>query len=91
MNKDDNEALNFQLQRVFAALSRNILTLLEDLKVNHNNNFDKLRVNLPLDLENLVDMSDYFDENTYAYYRKKVLDQVMSAKRDLEFAVNNNK
>lgn len=94
MNKDnrlpdDKEVLEFQLKRVFAVLSRNILTLLEDLKEFHGNNFNKLRDGLPPEYEKLIDMSDYFDNNCFEHYRKRVLDNVMSAKRDLEFSVKN--
>ncbi len=83
-NQDQDEVIRFQLQRIFAVLGRGILTLFEDLKNQHNNNFDKLKDNLPPECGAVVDMSDYFDDNTYGYFRKKVLDITNSAKRDLQ-------
>lgn len=93
MNQDNNlsnEVLNFQLQRVFASLGRNILVLLEDLRAYHSNNFDKLYDNLPPEQHSIIDLANYFDHNTYQHYRGKVLNAVNSARRDLEFLTNEN-
>lgn len=79
------QEIQFQIQRVFASLSRNILILMEDFKMLHQNNFNKLRANLPAEWEPVVDLSDYLDENSYSYYRKKFLDLTNTAKRDLEY------
>ena len=83
MNKDQNEALCFQLQRNFAVLSRNLLSILETLKFNHQTNFDKLYDNLP-ECGGIIDMANYFDNDYYERYRKLILDATNSTKRDLE-------
>lgn len=90
MDNDFNDTLNFQLERVFASMGRNLITLLEDLKFFHQNNFDKLYENLPPELHKTIDSANYFDENSYQHYRGKIFDIVMSAKRDLKFTVNDN-
>lgn len=91
MDKEQGEVLTFQTYRIFATLQRNILVLFEDLKHQHNNNFDKLKQNLPVSLEPVVDMSNYLDVNTYNYYRKKILDITNNGKRDLESILNDFK
>ena len=58
--------------------------MIEDLKSIHDNNFNKLRDNLPSDFTPVVDMSDYFDANQYQRIRKRILDNVQSSRRDLE-------
>lgn len=88
MNKLEEDALNFQLQRVFAVLSRNLLILAEDLKSYHQNNFEKLYENLPPEYELVIKMADYFDDNNYQRVRKKILDITNSSKRDLESIIN---
>ena len=49
------------------------LVLLEDLKIDHDVNFCKLRKNLP-EHRALIEQADYFDEDKMQYLRKKVLD-----------------
>lgn len=88
MTKEQIEVLNFQNQRVFACLSRNVLCVLEDLKRIHEINFDKLKNNLPEDCAAVVDMSDYLNDEFFQYYRKKILDIIQSGRRDLDFSVN---
>lgn len=85
----NQEVLAFQIQRVFANLGRNILSLLEDIKGTHQNNFEKLYDNLPQEFHGIVDMANYLDENRSAWARKRILDNVMSAKRDLESLIEN--
>jgi len=55
-------------------LFKNFLGLLEEMKREHENNFDKLYSSLPEEYHNLIEMSDYFDETKFEIYRKRVLD-----------------
>ena len=84
MNKLEEEALIFQLDRNFAILSSNLLGILENLKKNHEINFDKLFGNLPPEFGPVVEMADYFGENHYLYYRKLILDATNGSKRELK-------
>ena len=54
-------------------LFKTFLVLLEDLKIDHDVNFCKLRKNLP-EHRALIEQADYFDEYKMQYLRKKVLD-----------------
>lgn len=83
MNKDQEDYIIFATQRLFAALSRNILCLMEDNKKTHDINFEKLYQKLP-EFQDVVDMANYLDEEHYNHNRKRILDIVNSAKRDLE-------
>jgi hypothetical protein len=63
-------------------LFKSFLEVLEDLKSHHDINFNKLYDSLPDDYEELINMSDYFDEEYFSKYRKKVLDLGNSVLRD---------
>lgn len=55
-------------------LFKEFLGILEDLREEHSANFDKLYNSLPEKYHALVSMADYFDEDKFSWYRKKVLD-----------------
>jgi len=63
-------------------LFKMFLGLLEDLQREHQINFDKLYDALPDEYHDLVDMADYFDEDRFSAYRKKVLDYGNEALRN---------
>ena len=84
VNDKLKEVIEFQVARIFAGVSRNYLCILEDLRQQHETNFDKLRDNLPTQYTPVIDMSDYLNVNSFGYYRKRTLDSINSSKRDLE-------
>ena len=55
-------------------LFKGFLTILEQLHLEHRNNFTKLYESLPEKYHDLISMSDYFDEEKFSFYRKKTLD-----------------
>ena len=63
-------------------LFKSFLLSLEEMQKIHKINFDKLYSNLPEDQHPLIDMADYFDEEHYDIYRKKILDIGNSVLRD---------
>ena len=63
-------------------LFKSYLLMLEDLKKTHEINFNKLYDELPKEYHSLINMADYFDEDYYQNYRKKVLDIGNSVLRD---------
>ena len=68
-------------------LFKSFLVLLEDLRVEHDINFSKLKKSLP-EHEQLVEQADYLDDEKMRYLRKKVLDigneNIRSNEDDLE-------
>ena len=70
-------------------LFKSYLMLLEDLKKEHDMRFQKLYDILPEDQHDLIKMSDYFDEEYYNNYRKKVLDIGNSVLRDYNSELEN--
>ena len=54
-------------------LFKTFLVLLEDLKVEHDIHFCKLRKNLPKH-KDLIEQADYLGEEKMQYLRKKILD-----------------
>jgi len=62
-------------------LFKSNLAMLEDLKKIHEVEFKKLRKSLP-HKQDLIEQADYFTEEYYQIYRKKVLDIGNSVLRD---------
>ena len=76
------EFLNERSDHHIRFLFKSFLGILEDLKNNHDINFSKLRDSIPQEHQDLIDMADYFDEEHFYNYRKKVLDIGNSVLRD---------
>ena len=70
-------------------LFKSYLLMLEDLKKTHEINFNKLYDELPEEHHGLINMADYFDEDYYQNYRKKVLDIGNSVLRDYNSELEN--
>ena len=70
-------------------LFKSYLLMLEDLKKTHEINFNKLYDELPEDQHSLINMADYFDEDYYQNYRKKILDIGNSVLRDYNSELEN--
>ncbi len=85
------DARNFMLEqanRNIRSLFKGFLGLLEDLRHEHTTNFSKLKNSLPEEYRHMVDLVDYFSDDRFAYYRKRVLDMgndaIRSGKEDIE-------
>tara|TARA_A100001015_G_scaffold311509_2_gene414905 strand:+ start:102 stop:389 length:288 start_codon:yes stop_codon:yes gene_type:complete len=70
-------------------LFKSYLLILEDLKKTHEINFNKLYDELPKEYHSLINIADYFDEDYYQNYRKKVLDIGNSVLRDYNSELEN--
>ena len=70
-NFNIKDILSFQIHRNIINLYKRYLNLIEDIQEEHINMLNKL--NKKIDQETLKNV-DYFDENKYNYYRKKILD-----------------
>jgi len=68
---------------------KGFLNILEDLQREHQINFDKLYEALPEEDHNLIGMADYFDEERFAAYRKKVLDMGNETLREYQNELEN--
>lgn len=75
------EYIVFQINRNIINLYKRYLNILEDLQEEHVSMLNKL--NKDVNLEKLKNV-DYFDDNKYNYFRKKVLDLGNEALRDIE-------
>jgi hypothetical protein len=82
-----SEAL-FISKRWTVALFKQFLISLENLKKEHDINFEKLHKAFPNN-KDLIDMADYFDEKRAAIARKTVLDIGNEVARNLERDINN--
>jgi endonuclease III-like uncharacterized protein len=79
----------FQAKKWNTILFKQFLGLLENLRQEHQINFDKLKNSLPEKEHKLIEMANYFDEKHYAVYRKKVLDTAGDCYRNLENDLKN--
>lgn len=70
LGREESIATQVEVRRLF----KKFLIILEDFRELHDNAFDKLEDNLPEEYGSLVDQAAFFDDRTYEYYRKKVLD-----------------
>jgi len=77
------EHYNRGIKRLF----KTFLVLLEDLKIEHDIHFCKLRKNLPKH-KDLIEQADYLGEEKMQYLRKKILDMgnenIRANENDLE-------
>lgn len=71
----------FQINRHIVNLYKRYLNLIEDLQEEHINMLNKL--NKKIDLETLKNL-DYFDENKYNYFRKRILDLGNETLREID-------
>jgi hypothetical protein len=81
--------LNDRSDHYIRFLFKSFLNILEDLQSHHEINFEKLYDSLPKEYHDLIDMADYFDEDYFSNYRKKVLDLGNSVLRDYNNEVEN--
>lgn len=84
------ELLRFHVEQSVTSLFKRFIYLLEDLREDHRINFDKLLQNIPEEFRAIVQQADYFDENKYAYYRKRVLDIGNETKRNINLSFERN-
>jgi hypothetical protein len=70
-------------------LFKSFLQTLEEMQRVHEINFGKLYENLPEEQHPLVEIADYFDEDHYEIYRKRILDIGNSVLRDYNSELEN--
>lgn len=67
------EIREFQIRRSVTSLYKTFLIILEDLREENLDHFDKLYKAFP-EKEDIIRQADYFTEERLSYLRKKVLD-----------------
>jgi hypothetical protein len=70
-------------RRHIITLYKECLVLLEDLKKDHEINFEKLKAIFPDDLD-VLDVADFMGMQKYAHLRKRILDHGNDALRNFE-------
>jgi len=78
-----NECL-FHSRKHITYLFKNFLNLLEDIKFNHDNNYEKLAACLNEEQKDILELSNFLDQQSFQHYRKRILDHGNSAIRNLE-------
>jgi len=66
--------LEFQLRKDITSLYKSFLTILDDIRDQHFFMLEKLDKNIPPEYHNIVQAANYMDNNTHAFFRKKILD-----------------
>jgi len=76
-------------ERNTVALFKGFLMMVEDLQVEHQIHFGKLRNALPEQYHPLIDQADYFDQDKLQHLRKRTLDIGNEAVRNIEGGFEN--
>lgn len=71
---DAQEYLEFHTNNNVKLMYKHFLSILEDLKEQHDISFTKLFESLPEDKKNQIIQANYLDERAFDYLRKKTLD-----------------
>lgn len=72
---EPKDVLRFQIQRNITNLFKFELQLLEDLKQEHVEAMDKLKVALSPEQAKYVDLANYFTDKRFQQMRKRILDK----------------
>ena len=72
--KQAQDLLEYCYVRNTKALFKGFLMLVEDLRYEHKNNFNKLKEALPEEYQDLLVQADYFDDDKFEHVRKRILD-----------------
>ncbi len=71
---DSSGMLKFQIKKDITYLYKNFLGTIEDLRNQHEFMLEKLLKELPKEYHNVIRAANFFDDNEFAYHRKKILD-----------------
>ena len=83
------EFLNDRSGHHIRFLFKSFLQVLEEMQAVHEINFEKLYDSLPKENHSLIEMADYFDDEYYEIYRKRILDIGNSVLRDYNSELDN--
>lgn len=84
MDTKAKDLLRFQINRNIVVLYKRFLNTLEDVRNDHNIMLNKLDIALPREYNNTLNNVDYFSDDKYDYWRKRILDQGNESIRELE-------
>jgi hypothetical protein len=71
---DAKQTLANKSNKSISFLFKQYLILIEDLKFEHDQYVNKIKLEIPSEFHNVIDNADFFDETKMSRIRKKVLD-----------------
>lgn len=78
----------FHSKKHITYLFKNFLTLLEDIKFDHDSTYDKFSKIVGDDKKEALEMANFLDQQKFQHYRKKILDfgngSIRGLEKDLE-------
>lgn len=80
---DAEDMVRKYFERNTVALFKGFLMMIEDLQVEHQIHFGKLRNSLPKEYRGLIDQANYFDQDKLQHLRKRTLDIGNEAVRNI--------
>lgn len=93
----NSEVNKFQALRRLVSCFKNGLSVLEEIRDEHDSCIEKLlesfvdielfikeKYSVDVDLQHLIKHAEFFDEERFQYWRKKILDHGNSLKREIE-------
>lgn len=69
-----SEYLNDRVRTNTSDLFKRMLEILEDIKHEHDRQFEKLQNAAPDSFKQVINQADYLDDKQMAWYRKRILD-----------------
>lgn len=85
---DAKESLSKKSNKSISFLFKQYLSLIEDLKFEHDQFLKKIKQEIPSEHHNVIDNADTFDEEKMARIRKRVLDIGNETIRSLDNELN---
>ena len=87
-NDGDLNALvqQFKANAAIKSLAKQMLIILEDIKAHSNRSTNKMKVEFP-EMESVINATNFFDDNCYSHYRKKILDTANDGIRSLNISI----
>jgi hypothetical protein len=85
---DAKESLSKKSTKSISFLFKQYLSLIEDLKFEHDQFLKKIKQEIPSEHHNLIDNADTFDDEKMARIRKRVLDIGNETIRSLDNELN---
>ena len=88
---DAKKNLNKRSEHEISNLFKAMLSLLEDMKVDHDFHYEKLYQNIPKEHHNVISAANHFTPEKVAWIRKRILDAGNESIRNLYSEIDNYK
>ena len=86
---DAKKSLNKRAEWEISRLFKEMLSLLEDMKADHDFHYEKLYENIPKEYHDVINTANHFTSKKVNWIRKRILDQGNESIRNLYSELDN--